>query len=120
MSISLHPDTSAGEAQATAPSGDALAANGTGKKGRSRLFTKYATLFAAVVGIALLTNAIFEVFFYYRDYKASLIRLQHEQAEAAAARISQFIKEIENQLAWTTQLPWSMSSLEQRRFVALR
>ena len=60
---------------------------------RSRLFTKYVALFVAVVGVALLSNGIFEVFFYYREHKASLIRIQHEQAVAAAAKISQFIKE---------------------------
>jgi signal transduction histidine kinase len=87
---------------------------------RSRLFTKYVTLFVAVVGVALLSNGIFEVFFYYREHKSSLIRIQHEQAVAAAAKISQFIKEIESQLGWTTQLPWSAGSIEQRRFDALR
>ena len=87
---------------------------------RSRLFTKYVALFVAVVGVALLSNGIFEVFFYYREHKAALIRIQHEQAEAAAAKISQFIKEIESQLGWTTQLPWSAGSIEQRRFDALR
>src|SRR5689334_3421638 len=87
---------------------------------RTRLFTKYVALFVAVVAIALLSNGIFEVFFYYREHKIALIRIQHEQAEAAAAKISQFIKEIESQLGWTTQLPWSAGSIEQRRFDALR
>src|SRR5215472_5751453 len=58
----------------------------------------------------------FSVFFYYQEHKASLIRIQREQAEAAAAKIGQFIKEIESQLGWTTQLPWSAGSIEQRRF----
>ena len=62
----------------------------------------------------------FEVYFYYQEHKAALIRIQREQAEAASAKISQFIKEIESQLGWTTQLPWSASSIEQRRFDALR
>jgi signal transduction histidine kinase len=92
----------------------------SGTRIRSRLFTKYVALFVAVVAVALLSNGIFEVFFYYREHKASLIRIQHEQAEAAAAKISQFIKEIESQLGWTTQLPWSAGSIEQRRFDALR
>ena len=92
----------------------------SGVKIRSRLFTKYVALFVAVVGVALLSNGIFEVFFYYREHKAALIRIQHEQAEAAAAKIGQFIKEIESQLGWTTQLPWSAGSIEQRRFDALR
>jgi signal transduction histidine kinase/CheY-like chemotaxis protein len=89
-------------------------------KTRRRLFTKYVALFVAVVCIALVSNGIFDVFFYYQEHKASLIRIQREQAEAAAAKIGQFIKEIESQLGWTTQLPWSAGSIEQRRFDALR
>src|SRR5512133_4039661 len=87
---------------------------------RRRLFSKYVSLFVAVVSIALLSNGIFDVLFYYQENKASLIRIQREQAEAAAAKIGQFIKEIESQLGWTTQLPWSAGSIEQRRFDALR
>ena len=84
------------------------------------MFTKYVALFVAVVCVALLSNGIFDVYFYYQEHKASLIRIQREQAEAAAAKIGQFIKEIESQLGWTTQLPWSAGSIEQRRFDALR
>jgi signal transduction histidine kinase/CheY-like chemotaxis protein len=89
-------------------------------KTRSRLFGKYVALFVAVVAVALLSNGMFEVFFYYQEHKAALIRIQREQAEAAAAKIGQFIREIESQLGWTTQLPWSAGSIEQRRFDALR
>ncbi|MGJ5204950.1 sensor histidine kinase [Bradyrhizobium sp. HKCCYLR20261] len=92
----------------------------TGWTIRSRLFIKYVALFVGVVAVALLSNGLFEVILYYREHKAALIRIQHEQAEAAAAKISQFIKEIESQLGWTVQLPWSTSSTEQRRFDALR
>src|SRR5215813_6884911 len=89
-------------------------------KTRRRLFTKYVALFVAVVCIALVSNGVFDVLFYYQEHKVSLIRIQREQAEAAAAKIGQFIKEIESQLGWTTQLPWSAGSIEQRRFDALR
>jgi signal transduction histidine kinase len=121
MSISLHPDTPEGRTLAASPvaAAEPVAAP-SGTKVRTRLFTKYVALFVAVVGVALLSNGIFEVFFYYREHKASLIRIQHEQAEAAAAKIGQFVKEIESQLGWTTQLPWSAGSIEQRRFDALR
>jgi signal transduction histidine kinase len=128
MSISLHPDTPKGRrlvappvtgADPTAADG-APAAGASGTRVRSRLFTKYVALFVAVVAVALLSNGMFEVFFYYREHKSALIRIQHEQAEAAAAKIGQFIKEIESQLGWTTQLPWSAGSIEQRRFDALR
>src|SRR4051812_41393337 len=121
MSISLHPDTPEGRTLAASPAVAAAPVQGPqATKTRSRLFIKYVALFVAVVGVALLSNGIFEVFFYYREHKAALIRIQHEQAEAAAAKIGQFIKEIESQLGWTTQLPWSAGSVEQRRFDALR
>jgi hypothetical protein len=35
-------------------------------------------------------------------------------------KIGQFIKEIESQVGWTTQLLWSVETIEQRRFDALR
>ena len=87
---------------------------------RGRLFVKYVVLFFAVVLVALLSNGAFEVYFSFQEYRSSLIRIQREQAEAAAAKIGQFIKEIEAQVGWTTQLPWSAGTLEQRRFDGLR
>ncbi|GMP11163.1 sensor histidine kinase [Bradyrhizobium sp. TM239] len=120
MSLSLHPDTPQARTLPSVASDGVAAGGGTGRGIRTRLFTKYVALFVAVVAIALLANGLFEVFFYYREHKASLIRVQHEQAEAAAAKIGQFVKEIGSQLGWTTQLPWSAGSIEQRRFDALR
>jgi len=87
---------------------------------RSRLFFKYTLLFVTVVVLALVTNGGFEGWFSYRENKASLINIQREQASAAASKIEQFITEIESQVGWTTQLPWSDSTLEQRRFDAMR
>jgi HAMP domain-containing protein len=87
---------------------------------RSRLFIKYVVLFVAVVSLALIANGMFDIYFSYQEQKASLVRVQREQAEAAAGKIGQFISEIESQVGWTTQLPWSASTLEQRRFDALR
>src|SRR5687768_10650940 len=121
MSISLHPDARQNPALPASPATEtAPAASASTTPIRSRLFAKYVAFFVAVVGIALLSNGMFEVYFYYHEHKTALIRIQHEQAEAAAAKISQFIKEIESQLGWTTQLPWSGGSIEQRRFDALR
>jgi signal transduction histidine kinase len=121
MSISLHPDTTPRRTLPAPPVAGAAPVAEPARTGiRTRLFTKYVALFVAVVGVALLSNGIFEVFFYYREHKAALIRIQHEQAVAAAAKITQFIKEIESQLGWTTQLPWSAGSVQDRRFDALR
>src|SRR5262249_15197636 len=87
---------------------------------RGRLFRKYVALFVAVVSVALVANGLLEIWFSYREHQVALVRIQREQAEAAAAKIEQFIKEIESQLGWTTQLPWSTATLEQRRVDALR
>jgi signal transduction histidine kinase len=84
------------------------------------LFRKYVGLFLAVVCVALLSNGLFEIFFSYREHTDALIRIQREQAEGAAEKIGHFIKEIENQMGWTTQLTWSASTIEQRRFDGLR
>ena len=92
----------------------------TRRETRSRLFLKCVGLFVAVVCVALVINGLLEVWGSYREHKSALIRIQHEQAEAAATKISQFIKEIENQVGWTTQLLWSAETIEQRRFDALR
>jgi hypothetical protein len=54
------------------------------------------------------------------DVRALRSQILLMQAEGIADKISQFIKEIESQLGWTTQLPWSIGSIEQRRFDALR
>src|ERR1041385_5654218 len=94
--------------------------NAAPPKKRSRLFLKYAGLFVAVVCMALVFNGMFEIWDAYRQHKEALIKIQHEQAESAAAKIGQFIKEIESQVGWTTQLLWSPETMEQRRFDALR
>jgi signal transduction histidine kinase len=87
---------------------------------RTRLFRKYVALFVTIVCVALLANGLLDVWFSYQDHKESLIRIQVEQAEAAAGKIGQFVKEVESQLGWTVQLPWSASTVEQRRVDAVR
>src|SRR5437763_11142127 len=87
---------------------------------RGKLFRKYVALFLSVVCIALLTSGLSEIWFSYQEHKSSLIRIQREQAEAASTKVGQFIKEIESQVGWTTQLPWSAATLDQRRFDGLR
>jgi signal transduction histidine kinase len=77
-------------------------------------------LFVAVVCLALLTNAALETWFFYHEHQNSLVRIQREQADAASAKIAQFIDQIEAQLGWTTQLPWTATTLEQRRIDSLR
>src|SRR5215831_5321925 len=47
-------------------------------------------------------------------------RILRLHVQAVANEIGQFIKEIESQVGWTTQLPWSASTHDQRRFDGLR
>src|SRR6185437_1044881 len=68
------------------------------------LFRKYVALFISVIGSALLTNSLVDIWFTFQEHRAALMLIQEEQAEAAATKITQFIKEIEGQLDWTTYL----------------
>src|SRR5271156_5613331 len=99
---------------------DAAAAVSSASIVRSRLFVKYVALLVTVVVLALVANGIFEVWFSYREHKSVLIGMQHQQAQAAADKIEEFITQIDSQVGWTTQLPWADGTLDQRRFDALR
>jgi GAF domain-containing protein/HAMP domain-containing protein/anti-sigma regulatory factor (Ser/Thr protein kinase) len=114
------PDPKGGQSQTTAESLPGAARTAGASIVRSRLFFKYVAALVVVVTLALIANGAFEVYFSYQEQKASLLRIQREQAEAAAGKIGQFIQEIESQVGWTTQLPWSAGTLDQRRFDALR
>jgi hypothetical protein len=52
--------------------------------------------------------------------RALLERILQMQADATAGKIGQFLNEIVSQVGWTTQLPWSVGTMEQRRFDVLR
>src|SRR2546430_1116097 len=99
---------------------------GAGTKGvpsharSGRLFRKYATIFVAAVCLALVTNGAFDMWFSYEEQKALLVQIQRGQAESAASSISQFVEEIEAQMAWVTPLPWNAVTLEEWRFDAVR
>src|SRR5262245_1171776 len=87
---------------------------------RGRLFRKYVALFVAVVCTGLITNGLTDIWFSYREQQDLLVRIQREQAEAAASRIVQFVKGIEGHLGWAIQLPYSKANMEDWRFDAVR
>jgi signal transduction histidine kinase len=87
---------------------------------RGQLFRKYVTLFAAVVAVALIANGLIDTWFSYQEQRSLLMRMQRQQAEAAATRIGQFVKEIESQMGWLTQMPWSAGTLEEWQFDSVR
>ncbi|HEY1433076.1 MAG TPA: PAS-domain containing protein, partial [Stellaceae bacterium] len=87
---------------------------------RGRLVRKYALLFIALVGVALVVNSALDFRFSYQEHKASLVRVQQEKADPASQRIAQFVDEIERQIGWTTHARWAAGPLDQRRFDYLR
>jgi hypothetical protein len=52
--------------------------------------------------------------------RALLARILQLRADFAAKGIAQFLNEIVAQVGWTNQQPWSVGTMEQRRFDALR
>src|SRR5262249_20290311 len=87
---------------------------------RGHLFRKYAAMFVGVVCLALVAGGALDIWFSYYEQKDFLIRIQRGQAESAASKIGQFVKEIEGQMAWATPLPWSTSTFEEWRLDAVR
>ena len=90
---------------------------------RRSIYRKYLALIIALVAGALVVSGAIGVYFSYLETRHSLISLAHEKAASAATRIEQFVKEIENQVAWTTLLPQTAEGadpLEPRRFDFVR
>jgi signal transduction histidine kinase len=83
---------------------------------RVRLSTKYFAWIVALVSGALVVSSAISLWFAYRESTAALNALQREKAVAAAYRIEQFIRGIEQQIGWTTLPHVSGASLiDQRR-----
>jgi signal transduction histidine kinase/CheY-like chemotaxis protein len=89
---------------------------------RGRLFRKYVVVFLLLVGGVLLVSSAIDLYFSYQETKAGLVRIEREQAVAAAARIEQFMQDIERQLRWTTQAAFEdqVAAREQREIDYLR
>jgi signal transduction histidine kinase len=82
---------------------------------RGHLFYKYVVIFVTLVSGTLLTSGLVEIYFSSQETRTALTRLQWEEAENAALKIRQFLKDIERQMAWTLQpLGAQVVPLEQR------
>jgi Cache domain len=55
-----------------------------------------------------------------QDARALRSQILFMQAECVADKLAEFIKQVQSQVEWTTQLPSTGGSIEQRRFDALR
>ncbi len=87
-----------------------------------RLFGKYAAVLILLVGGVLLLSSLVNLYFSYRETKSALVRLQRQQALAAASRIEQFVKGIEGQVRATMEVPFNDAAMarEQREIDFLR
>ena len=72
-------------------------------KPRRRLFRKYAVRFMTLVGGVLLLSGSLDLYFSFRENETALFRLEREKADAAAGRIEQFVRTIEDQIGWATR-----------------
>jgi len=87
---------------------------------RGRLFRRYFLLILALVCGALLISGGISLYFSYQENKGALASLQHEKALSAAARIEQFVLQIEQQLAYAALPQLGVEGLEQRRIEFLK
>ncbi|HUG77648.1 MAG TPA: GAF domain-containing protein, partial [Burkholderiales bacterium] len=76
-------------------------------------------ILALVCGALLISGAI-GLYFSYQENKTALASLQREKAVAAAARIEQFVRQIEQQLAFAALPQLGAEGIEQRRIEFLK
>jgi signal transduction histidine kinase/CheY-like chemotaxis protein len=86
----------------------------------STLFGKLLLAFAALVVVPFAAYAVLNVWFTYVEHRSVLADVQRGDAQVAAQRITQFVKEIEGQLAWATQVSLAAGTIEAHRLDALR
>jgi signal transduction histidine kinase len=87
---------------------------------RGRLFRKYLLLILTLVTGALLASGGISLYFTYQETKTALANLQHEKAIAAAARIEQYIRTIEQQLKFAALPQLDPADAELRRIEFLK
>src|SRR5687767_9564208 len=84
---------------------------------RGRLFHRYVAIITVLVTGAVLTSALVQAYFAYREQQAALLRLQREQAATAAAQIRRLVQDTEGQLRWAFPPPGAAgtATLDRRR-----
>jgi hypothetical protein len=87
---------------------------------RGRLFRKYFALILAFVCGALIVSGGIGLYFSYQENQRALAVLQREKAVAAAARVEEFLFQIEQQLKYAALPQLGAEGLEQRRIEFLK
>lgn len=78
------------------------------------MFRKYALALSALIGTSLLVSGLIGIIYSYQESRQALIAVQHEKAEAAAARIGQYLFDIEQKVSMTAVRQQGSAALEQR------
>lgn len=79
-----------------------------------RLYRKYVVYFAALIAAVLLAGGASDLYFSYYKTRDATVALHREKAAAAAIRIEQFVREIEQHVGWTSLLTRGADPLAQR------
>jgi len=85
-----------------------------------RLFRKHLALTGGAMALLLAVSSAIDIWWSYREQESLLARVHRAHSDAAAARISDFVRGIEAQLSWMTHRAWSERNLEPRSMEALR
>jgi signal transduction histidine kinase/ActR/RegA family two-component response regulator len=80
-----------------------------------RLYRKYVVHFVILVGAVLLAGGVSDLYSSYYKTRDNTIALHREKAVAAAIRIEQFIRDIEQDIGWTNLLPRGANPLALRQ-----
>ncbi len=87
---------------------------------RGRLFRKYFLLVLGLVCGALLISGGIGFYFAYQETKVAVASLQREKAAGAAARIEEFVRQIEQQVAFAALPMFGAEGSEQRRLELMK
>jgi len=87
---------------------------------RLSLAVKLALALIGLVALVLVVNGAIEAWLGYEQTKRAALEVQSEKAQAAAARVEEFLGDIEAQLGWTTGAEWGYGKAEQQRYDLIR
>jgi serine phosphatase RsbU (regulator of sigma subunit) len=84
--------------------------------GRRQLQRRYALIFSALVGGALLGSGLIELFAVFDDSQMAVARVEQSEATGASARIEQFFQALDAQLVTASPALWAAGggTLDQR------
>jgi diguanylate cyclase (GGDEF)-like protein len=81
---------------------------------KTTLFKKYALITSTLIGLSLLLSGVLSISYAYRENQQALVNLQREKAEAAAARIGQYLFDIEKRVGVTNVTQHDGAALDKR------